>query len=207
LLSVGSSEEYGNVPAGCTPIDESVQLNPVSPYAIARVSQEMLSQCYFSSHGLDIVLTRSFNHTGPGQRENFVIPSFITQVLERIKERNSNHIKLYTGDVTVVRDFLDVRDVVRAYYLLLEKGTAGQLYNVCSGKGRSLKDVIDVLSNLFQTQLIIEIDKEKVRPNDNKIIIGNNAKLIKQTGWYPQVTFERSLQDTITFWKKKLNIV
>ncbi|MCL2380194.1 MAG: GDP-mannose 4,6-dehydratase [Treponema sp.] len=206
FLSVGSSEEYGNVPASCIPIKETVQLKPISPYAIARVSQEMLSQCYVSSYGLDIVLTRSFNHIGPGQRANFVIPSFIKQILENIKTGNTSCIKLSTGNVSLTRDFLDVRDVVKAYYLLLEKGAPGELYNICSGKGRSIKEIIDMLSCLFNIQILIEVDKNKIRPNDNKIIIGDNSKIISQIDWHPQIPFEDSLRDVIAFWKKVLNM-
>ena len=207
LLSVGSSEEYGNVSPDCIPIKESAQLNPISPYAIARVSQEMLSECYVSSYKLDIILTRSFNHIGTGQRESFVIPSFIKQILENIKKEESGNIKLFTGDVSLIRDFLDVRDVVRAYYLLLEKGIAGELYNVCSGTGRSIKEIIDMLSGLLAVQTDIEVDKEKIRPGDNKIIIGDNSKLHSLTGWQPQLSMTDSLRDLIVYWKQKLNIV
>jgi len=206
LLSVGSSEEYGNVPSDCIPIKESVQLNPVSPYAVARVSQEMLAQCYVSSYKLDIVLTRSFNHIGPEQRDVFVIPSFIKQILENIKTGQSRNIKLFTGDVSLVRDFLDVRDVVKAYYLLLEKGVPGELYNICSGTGRSIKEIIDILSNLLDVQIDVEVDKEKIRPSDNKIIIGDNFKIHNLTGWQPQFTITDSLCDLIAYWKKILYI-
>jgi len=205
LLSVGSSEEYGNVPFDCIPIKESVSLNPVSPYAVARVSQEMLAQCYVSSYKLDIILTRSFNHIGPGQRDVFVIPSFIKQILEKIKTGQSGNIKLYTGDVSLIRDFLDVRDVVKAYYLLLEKGVAGELYNVCSGTGKSIKEIIDILSNLLDIQIDIEIDKEKIRPGDNKVIIGDNSKIHSLTGWRPQISITDSLRDLLVYWKEVLN--
>jgi len=206
LLSVGSSEEYGNVPSDCIPIKESVQLNPVSPYAVARVSQEMLAQCYVSSYKLDIILTRSFNHIGPGQRDVFVIPSFIKQILENMKTGPSGNIKLFTGDVLLIRDFLDVRDVVKAYYLLLEKGIAGELYNICSGIGRSIKEIIDMLSNLLDVQVDVEVDKEKIRLGDNKIIIGDNFKIHNLTGWQPQISIMDSLRDLVVYWKQILNI-
>jgi len=204
LLSVGSSEEYGNVPSDCIPIKESVPLNPVSPYAVARVSQEMLAQCYVSSYKLDIILTRSFNHIGPGQRDMFVIPSFIKQILEKIKTGQSGNIKLFTGDVSLIRDFLDVRDVVKAYYLLLEKGIAGELYNICSGTGSSIKEIIDMLSNLLDVQIDVEIDKEKIRPGDNRVIVGDNSKIQSLTGWRPQMSITDSLRDLITYWKETL---
>jgi len=206
ILSIGSSEEYGNVPVDCIPIKEEAQLQPISPYAIARVSQEMLAQCYVSKYNLDIILTRSFNHIGPMQRDIFVIPSIVKQILEKIKIENSINIKLFVGDVSIIRDFLDVRDVVKAYHLLLDKGKPGDLYNVCSGIGRSIKEIIDMLSSLLNIQLIIELDKEKVRLGDNKIIIGDNSKIIKLTGWKPQILINDSLNDIISYWKNELNL-
>jgi len=207
LLSVGSSEEYGNLPADCIPIKETAPLHPVSPYAIARVSQELLSKCYASSYDLDIILTRSFNHIGPGQRENFVIPSLVRQILEHIKSGQKNCSKIFTGDVSLIRDFLDVRDVVKAYYLLLEKGERGESYNICSGKGISIKEVITLISNLLDVQITIEIDKSRIRPTDNKVIIGDNSKIISKIGWHPQILFEDSLRDIILYWEKKLGMV
>jgi GDP-4-dehydro-6-deoxy-D-mannose reductase len=206
ILSIGSSEEYGNVPSECIPIKETVQMRPVSPYAIARVSQEMLSQCYVSSYGLDIILTRSFNHIGPGQRDLFVVPSFAKQILESIKASQTESIKLLTGDVSIIRDFLDVRDVVKAYHLLLGKGISGEIYNVCSGTGRTLREIVDMFSNLLNVKVVIEIDKERIRPGDNKIIIGDNSKIKEQTSWQPEIPFIDSLREIITYWKQVLNI-
>jgi GDP-4-dehydro-6-deoxy-D-mannose reductase len=206
LLSIGSSEEYGNVPVHCIPIKESVQLNPVNPYAVARVSQELLAQCYVSSYKLDIILTRSFNHIGPRQRDIFVIPSFIKQILEGIKNGLSE-ITLLTGDISIVRDFLDVRDVVRAYHLLLEKGVAGESYNVCSGRGYPLKEIIDMLAGLLQINITTETDFTRIRPTDNKVIIGDNAKIKSHTGWHPEISFRQTLQDLIIYWKNSLGII
>jgi GDP-4-dehydro-6-deoxy-D-mannose reductase len=205
LLSVGSSEEYGNVSDGCIPIKETMNLRPVSPYAIARVSQEMLSQCYVSSYGLDIVLTRSFNHLGPGQREIFVIPSFVKQILVAKKE-GKLQVDLHTGDISIVRDFIDVRDVVKAYYKLLEKGISGELYNICTGIGRSLEDIINMLASLLEVKIRIKIEQDKIRPNDNKIIIGDNSKINSHTEWKPEITLADSLQDLINYWKYALGV-
>jgi GDP-4-dehydro-6-deoxy-D-mannose reductase len=206
-LSVGSSEEYGNVPSECIPIKETTQIQPVSPYAIARVSQEMLSKCYVSSYGLDIILTRSFNHIGPGQRDIFVVASFAKQILENIKAGQTDNIKLSTGDISIIRDFLDVRDVVIAYHLLLEKGVSGEIYNVCSGTGRTLGEIIDIFANLLNIKINVEIDKERIRPGDNKIIIGDNSKIKEQIGWQPEIQFIDSLNEIIIYWKRVLNIL
>jgi len=206
MLSIGSSEEYGNVSVDCIPIKENIPLNPVSPYAVARVSQEMLSQCYVSSYKLNIVLTRSFNHIGPGQRDTFVIPSFIKQILENKKAGHTDNVTILTGDVSLVRDFTDVRDVVKAYYLLLEKGIPGELYNICSGEGKSIKEIIDMLSALLSININIEIDKRRIRPGDNKIIIGDNTKIAELTGWKPKISITESLRDVIEYWEKKIII-
>jgi len=206
LLSVGSSEEYGNVPVECIPIKESLRLDPVSPYAIARVSQEMLSQCYVSSYKLDIVLTRSFNHIGPRQRDIFAIPSFIRQILEQTKINQNKNVKLYVGDVSLVRDFIDVRDVVRAYYLLLERGKTGELYNICSGKGHSIKEIIDMLCDLLAVRVDIETDKNRIRLGDNRVVIGDNSKICSLIGWEPAIPIMDTLRDLVTHWKEVLNV-
>jgi len=205
FLSVGSSEEYGNVSPDFVPINETLPLNPVSPYAVARVSQEMLSKCYVSSYNLDIILTRSFNHIGPRQRDIFVIPSFVKQILEKIKSGQINNICLSTGDISIIRDFLDVRDVVKAYYMLLEKGVSGELYNICSGAGYSIKEIINMLCDKLKINISLEVDKNKIRPGDNKIIIGDNSKIKKITGWKPEISIKESLDDIIAYWKNELN--
>lgn len=204
ILSIGSSEEYGKVASNDIPLKESTQLNPLSPYAVARVSQEMLSRLYASAFGIDIVITRSFNHIGPYQRDTFVVSSFVKKILE-LKRSNKNAITLYTGDTSIIRDFLDVRDVVHAYYLLLKNGKSGEIYNVCSGNGISLKEVVVKISHLVDVRIMTHIDSNLIRPQDNPLIIGDNAKLIKDTGWMQRYSLEQSLMDIIDWWNKKLS--
>jgi len=196
ILSIGSSEEYGNVKESYLPLKEDMVLHPGNPYAVARVSQEMLSKCYVDAYKLDIILTRSFNHIGARQRTDFAIPSFTKQIDEGVKQ-GLKEIKLITGDITVVRDFIDVRDVVNAYFSLLNNGKSGELYNVCSGKGHSLKDVIDLLAKIFNVQVTTETDPKRVRPHDNRIIIGSYEKIKSQVGWEPEFSLEDSLRTLI----------
>jgi len=203
ILSVGSSEEYGNVSADHLPLHEDMHLTPVSPYAVARLSQEWLSRVYVDGFGLDIVMTRSFNHIGPGQREIFVISSFVKQLVE-IKSRGLAGGKLITGDLSIVRDFLDVRDVVCAYDLLFEKGEKGAVYNICSGLGISLKEMIDLMCEILDVEIDQETDPGLIRPNDNRIIIGANDKLKKATGWEQRITLRKSLEDIINYWQQKI---
>jgi len=196
ILSVGSSEEYGNVKDSAIPLKEDTLLHPGNPYAVARVSQEMLSKCYVDAYKLDIVLTRSFNHIGPKQRTDFAIPSFIRQISEGVKQ-GQKEIKLITGDITVVRDFIDVRDVVNAYFSLLENGKSGELYNVCSGKGYALQDIVDLLAKIFNVYVTTETDPKRLRPIDNRIIIGSFEKIRNHTGWEPKYDIEDTLKAMI----------
>jgi len=201
ILSIGSSEEYGNL-SGCDAVfREEDDLNPVSPYAVARVSQEMLSKVYVKGYGLDIVMTRSFNHMGPGQKETFVIASFAKRLVE-MRNRDASPRRLPTGDITQVRDFVDVRDVVRAYDGLLRGGRKGEIYNVCSGVGHSLKELVQQMLAILDMKVLLETDESLIRPNDNKIIVGSNEKIKRDIGWCPEIPLEQSLKDVIDFWKR-----
>jgi len=179
IISVGSSDVYGTVKFSDLPIREEQELKPLSPFGIARYSQELLSQMYSNVYGMDIVITRSFNHIGPGQSENFAISSFAKQITD-IKRNNGNEF-IVTGDVSVVRDFIDVRDVVRAYHQLFLKGKRGEIYNVCSGCGISLHNIIQMLCEIMEIRLSNREDKKLRRPADIPVIVGSNEKLKLQT--------------------------
>ncbi len=206
ILSIGSSEEYGNVALDELPLTEDRNLKPVSPYAVARVSQEMLSRIYASGFGLNIVITRSFNHIGPGQRELFVISSFAKQLV-MIANDVLKPNQLITGDISIVRDFVDVRDVVRAYYLLLLNGRSGEIYNICSGKGIALKDIIIKMCSILKIKIELITDENLIRPQDNKIIIGSNRKIKSEIGWEPTISIDDSLKDILSYWQQKISII
>lgn len=195
LLSVGSSEEYGNYPPEKMPLREEYELHPNNPYSVARVSQELLSRLYAHSYGLDIVITRSFNHIGPGQRDTFVVPSFVRQLVEL--SRHNGRGVLHVGNIEIIRDFLDVRDVADAYYRLLRTGRSGEIYNVCSGRGTRLRTVIDTIAGFLGVDVDIQVDPARVRPADNLVIIGDNSKLRAATGWEPRHTLEATLKEMI----------
>jgi GDP-4-dehydro-6-deoxy-D-mannose reductase len=201
ILSIGSSEEYGNVDEKSLPLTEKHIPRPVSPYAVARVSQEMISTVYVDGYGLDIIMTRSFNHIGPFQRDIFVISSLAKQLVEIKKSGNSSG-ELVTGDTSIVRDFLDVRDVVVAYDLLLKRGKPGEIYNVCSGKGMSLNDIIGIMAKILDLTIHTRVNEKLVRPSDNKTIIGSNEKIKKEIGWDMKIPLEQSLMDSIDYWQK-----
>lgn len=202
ILSVGSSEEFGEVTEKELPLTEEHPLKPVSPYAVARVSQEMLSKIYADGFSLDIIMTRSFNHIGPGQRDVFVISSFAKQLVQLAKKKSSNNT-ITTGNLSVIRDFVDVRDVVKAYYLLLKKGRSGEVYNICSGKGIILKEIISKMSDLLGIIVDTEVNPQLVRPNENKKVIGSYQKIKQELGWQPEIEISKSLADIIDYWKTK----
>lgn len=201
ILSVGSSEEYGIVDETFLPLSEKYRLNPVSPYAVARVSQEQLSIVYAKAYDLDIVCTRTFNHIGPGQLENFVISSIGKQFAEIIKGTEDT---LKIGNTTAVRDFLDVRDVVKAYYLLLKKGKSGEVFNICSGKGHTIDNIINMYKEMTGQNPVIENLNTLMRPIDNKIVIGSNEKIVSEIGWSPEIDIYKSLTDILNYWSDRI---
>lgn len=196
VLSVGSSEEYGNVTEADLPLCEDRSLMPCSPYAVARVAQEMLSRVYADSYGVDIIMTRSFNHIGPWQDARFVIPGFISRILA-IKNAGEAHGTIETGDLSIVRDFVDVRDVVRAYYHLLMHGRSGELYNICSGTGIRLADIVDKIAGMIGVRIDTVVNPDYVRLNDNRIIVGSHEKISRDIGWKPTIPLDVTLQDMI----------
>ena len=200
ILSVGSSEEYGNYPPKVMPLREEYELRPCNPYAVARVSQEMISRLYAESYGLTIMMTRSFNHIGPRQRDTFVVPSFVKQMVE-IK-KNGGVGTMHVGNLNIVRDFLDVRDVVDAYYRIITRGTSGEVYNVCSGKGVRLGDIISMTADILGIEPTVEADPALVRPADNAVIIGDCTHLQESLGWKQVFGFEQTLHDMIRYFER-----
>ena len=199
ILSVGSSEEYGNVSKEYLPLRENHMLEPISPYAVARVSQELMSKVYAKAFGLDIIMTRSFNHIGPGQDDRFVVPSFIKRILE-IREKGLLEGTIETGDLSIVRDFVDVRDVVRAYYILLKKGTSGEIYNICSGQAIKLSEAINCIAEELGVKVNAIVNPEYVRPADNREIVGSNYKIHSELGWIPEISFRDTIRDMINYY-------
>ena len=197
ILSVGSSEEYGVVDATALPLRETSPLRPASPYAVARVAQEHLGEVYVRGFGLDIVATRSFNHVGAGQTDQFVISAIGRQFAELAKGKRE---RLTVGTTTVVRDFLDVRDVVTAYLALLAHGEKGEVYNVCSGRGVSIAEAIGIFEAITGLHPAVETDPALVRPVENAIVVGSHDKLTAAVGWRPIHSLEESLRGVYDHW-------
>ena len=200
ILSVGSSEEYGPRTAEEIPLKESLFPSPTNPYAVARVSQELLSRVYADSYGLSIICTRSFNHVGPNQPDHYVASSFCKQAVEVLLGRRE---MITAGNLDIVRDFIDVRDVVRAYVLLLTHGQSGSLYNVCSGQGTQLSQLVEMICKLAAVAGRWEIDPSRVRPTDNPSIVGDSSRLVA-LGFKPRYSLVQSLSDQIATWKQTL---
>jgi GDP-4-dehydro-6-deoxy-D-mannose reductase len=197
ILSVGSSEEYGVVTPDELPLRETSPLRPASPYAVARVAQGHLGSVYVRGYGLDIVTTRSFNHVGAGQSDQFVISALGKQFAEIAKGKRDT---LQVGTTSVVRDFLDVRDVVSAYCQLLARGERGEVYNVCSGRGVTIADVIAMLETISGVHPKVVTDPARVRPVENAYVIGANEKIRQALGWQPQFSLEDSLRSVYEYW-------
>jgi GDP-4-dehydro-6-deoxy-D-mannose reductase len=198
----GSSEEYGLVKPDEVPIKESNPLRPLSPYGVSKVAQDLLGYQYFQSYGLKIVRTRAFNHTGPRRGEVFVSSNFAKQIVEIEKGRRPPVI--HVGNLNAVRDFLDVRDVARAYYLALEKGTPGEVYNIASGKGYKIRELLDKLLKIAKVDIKIEVDPSRLRPSDVDLLVGSSEKFQKATGWKPEIPFEKTLEDLVQYWRDRI---
>ena len=202
FLAVGSSEEYGLVYPNELPINESNPLRPLSPYAVGKVTQDMMAFQYFKSYGLPIVRTRAFNHEGPRRGDVFVTSNFARQIAEI--EAGLRDAVLYVGDLTPRRDYSDVRDIVRGYWLLLEKGEPGEVYNLCSGTSWAIQQVLDFLLDQSKVKgITIKTDPARLRPSDVMILEGDPGKVFKATGWKVEIPFERTLTELLDYWRQR----
>lgn len=198
----GSSEEYGLVLPDEVPMKETNPLRPLSPYAVSKVAQDMLAYQYHQSYGLWTVRTRGFNHTGPRRGDVFICSNFAKQIVEI--EKQLRDPVLYVGNLDAKRDFTDVRDTVRAYWLSVEKGDPGDVYNIGTGKAYAIKEVLDMLLELTRANVKIEIDPKRLRPSDVQILQADYSKFRKLTGWEPQIPFRQSLQDLLDYWRARI---
>ncbi len=197
----GSSEEYGLVNPDEIPIKEENPLRPLSPYGVSKVAQDLLGYQYYKSYGLFIVRTRAFNHTGPRRGEVFVSSNFARQIVEIEKGRKPPVIKV--GNLEAVRDFLDVRDVVRAYYLSLTKGAAGEVYNIARGEGIKIRELLDRFLKLSNVSIRVEVDPARLRPSDVELLIGSSQRFRQATGWQPEIPIDQTLRDLIDYWRNR----
>lgn len=201
-LLIGSGEEYGHVRECEIPIDEDNTLRPGNIYAVTKACQNMIGNIYAGAYGMKVMMVRAFNHIGPNQMPSFVVSDFCKQIVEI--ENNLREPVLRVGNLAARRDFTDVRDVVKAYVMLVEKGTPGETYNVGSGCAISIQEILGKIVKLSKVPVSIEVDPQKLRPLDVPIIEADIRKIKKCTDWSPQISLETTLKETLDYWREEI---
>ena len=199
IIVISSADIYKD--SGKTPRNENSELDAWNFYALSKICIDELCRLYYKNYSLDIICVRAFNHIGPGQSTRFALPSFAKQIAEL--ERSNRDGDILTGNLNIWRDFTDVRDVVRAYYLIMERGTAGEVYNVCSGKMYKLKDLLEIMSGYSNVNINFVQSVDKVRSADIEYIIGDYSRLNSATGWKPEIDINTSLKDLLDYFGGK----
>jgi len=202
VLVIGSSDEYGLVAPEELPVSEDNALRPGSPYAVSKIAQDYLGYQYYASHGLPVVRLRPFNHIGPRQRRGFVVPDFAHQIAEA--EAGLCEPVMRVGNLSAERDFTDVRDIVRGYFLALERGEAGEVYNLGSGQAHAIEDVLAMLLEMSRVPVRVEHDPERMRPSDVPRVVCDATRFRERTGWEPHVPLRQSLQDVLDYWRDRV---
>ncbi len=197
-----SSEEYGLVKPDEVPIKETNPLRPLSPYAVSKVAQDFLGYQYHQSYGTKAIRTRGFNHTGPRRGEVFVTSNFAKQIAEIEAGRRDPVIRV--GNLEAIRDFTDVRDMVRGYWLATQKAEPGEVYNLCSGIEITIHELLDRLLAMSSVDVQVEVDPERLRPSDVEVLLGDYSKFHRATGWKPEIPFEKTLKDTLDYWRARV---
>jgi len=200
----GSSEEYGLIEAKELPVKETNQLRPLSPYAVSKIAADFIGYQYHKGYDMNIIRTRAFNHTGAGQAETFMASSFAKQIVEI--ELGIREPIIEVGDLTAIRDITDVRDTVRAYRLLAEKGTPGEVYNVATGAGFTAQEILDNLLKLttYKKKIEVKQDPKRMRPSEVKVSIGSLTKTKKACGWLPKIKIETTMESLLEHWRSAL---
>ena len=202
VVAICSANVYGAVEDTTKPLDESTPLRPLNPYAISKVTQEMLALQYHLAYGLNTVILRPFNHTGPGQTTDFVIPRLAQQfaAIEQVKQPPSIEV----GNLNSVRDFTDVRDMVKAYVLASQTGVSGQIYNIGSGTGYTIQEILEILQSLSTVKVEIKVNESLVRSADVPVLVANADKFMAATGWKPQISLKTTILDILNHYRGKL---
>lgn len=203
VLLIGSGEEYGHIRSDETPIKEHNNTRPGNIYAATKVCQNMIGKIYADAYDMNVMMVRAFNHIGPNQAPMFVVADFCRQVAQI--ERGLEEPVIYVGNLSAKRDFTDVRDVVRAYALLVRFGKRGETYNVGSGRAVSIQEILDKILKLSDMEIKVAVDSEKLRPVDVPIIEADIHKIYNCTGWQPHISLEQTLAETLDYWRCNSN--
>lgn len=202
ILSTGSADVYGKSANNYSPIKETAEVHPASPYAASKASIELIAKVYADSFGLDIIQTRSFTHFGPYQKDSFVLAKFAKQLM--LIKKGKQEPVLTVGNIDLIRDLTDVRDVVSAYDFLLKDGKQGEMYNVCCGKGTSLRTTLETMISQLSVDVELKTDESLLRKGDIESIIGSDEKIKTDTGWQPKIGFEQSITDLLEYWNEQV---
>ena len=202
IILIGSGEEYGYIREGACPISEDEQLKPGNIYAATKACQSMIGSIYARAYKMDIIMVRAFNHIGARQLPQFVVSDFCKQVAEI--EKGIRPAEMSVGNLEAKRDFTDVRDVVRAYTTLAESGKTGKLYNVGSGKAIRIRELLDIIISLSNSEIKVSIDPNRLRPSDVPIIEADISKITSDTGWVPEIPVEKTIEDTLNYWRNTI---
>ena len=197
-----SAEAYGRVQPSELPIVEETPFRPVSPYGVSKAAQDLLAYQYHVAYGLPIIRLRAFNHTGPRRPDRFVCSSFACQIAEI--EAGMRPPKLLVGDLNIVRDFTDVRDAVRAYLAAAQRARGGEVFNLCSGRAVTIREVLDILLAQSTVPVEVEVDPRRLRTADLPVLYGDNAELTATTGWRPRLPLETTLRDLLDHWRTQV---
>lgn len=203
ILLIGSGEEYGYILPDETPVNERVTPRPGNIYAATKACQNMLGNIYYRAYGMQLIMVRAFNHIGPNQSPIFVASDFCKQVAEI--EAGKKKPILHVGNLSAKRDFTDVRDVVRAYGLLIQHGKGGETYNIGSGHAIAIQELLDTILSLSHANITVEIDAARLRPSDIPIIKADIHKVHTATGWTPEIPLEQTLLETLNYWRGTLS--
>ena len=201
LLFIGSAEEYGNVECEELPINESRNIVPGNPYAVSKASQEMAVLLYKEAYKIDVILVRAFNHIGPGQNATFALPGFAKQIAEI--EKGIQKPVILTGNLEAKRDFTDVRDIVRGYWGLLQKGKSGEIYNIGSGRSYSIGSLLNKMITMSHTAIEVRTDPNKLRPLDIPELRADISKIKSHIDWQPQLDMDVTLSDMLNYWRAR----
>ncbi len=202
MIFVSTADCYGIFGPKNKTLTEDQPLNPVSPYGISKAAAEQASLFYFRQHGLPVTVARSFNHSGPRQNENFVIPAFSKQIAAI--EAGLQKPVVSVGDLSARRDLSDVRDIVRGYRLLAERGRPGRVYHFCSGRAISIQSVLDKLLRLSSKKIRVRLDKARLRKSDIPILRGDNSRSVQELGYAARYSLQVTLKDSLDYWRKKI---
>jgi GDP-4-dehydro-6-deoxy-D-mannose reductase len=201
VLITSSADIYGKVSEENLPINEDCPLNPTNPYAVSKIAQDFLALQYFNAHNIKTIRVRAFNHVGPGQSPAFVVSAFAKKIAEIEKTEES---EITVGNLEAKRDFTDVRDMVKAYVEIIEKGNPGDVYNIGSGKALKISEILDGLVELSNKKITVKVDEKLMRPVDNPELVCDATKIGKTINWVPEIPINKTLEDTLNYWRENL---